>query len=177
MKNKLLTIMLLLTLAMSMGACGANSEANTQDGQSAEDQTEDSAEGVIEESVKAEDDTGMENIKYLTCSVEDLIAGLADGEEAANETYMNQHVELTGIYGGYQADTSSEVTMEWFTLNSTDGSDGEIKCYHLVYELPYDTLEEAVQGIEVGDTVTIKGQICGVSADWGYMVDIIEIEE
>ena len=177
MKNKLLFLLLLAMLTIPMSSCGSGNESDAKDEQSTDETTEDSAEGVIENSVKAENDTGMENIKYLSCTVEELIADLAEGEEAANETYMNQHVELTGIYGGYQADTSSEVTMEWFTLNTTDGSDGEVKCYHLVYDLPYETLEEGVQEFEVGDTITIKGQICGVSADWGYMVDVIEINE
>ena len=113
--------------------------------------------------------SGSTEISYEEVNMEDLAKTLVKKESRAQKKYKDIYVKMTGVVS--ETDPNNNYLI--LTCNSAEEDLAEVAfiCY-------FDPAEEALktQTYDVGDTVTVYGQILYISSDMGYNLTITEIQ-
>ena len=111
-----------------------------------------------------------EEISYEQVDMTDMAKTLVKKESKAQKKYDDAYVELTGIVAETDANSNNYLILSCGS-EEEDLAEVQFVCYFSPAE---ESLTEATY--EVGDTVTVLGQVIYVGSDYGYNLTVTEIQ-
>ncbi len=109
----------------------------------------------------------VETVEYQAVELSDMIATLKANALKAEKTYQDMYVEVTG----YLSNVDSDGDYISITATNDEWDFDSVQCY-ITNEEQIDVVLEK----EVGDKVTIQGQITSIGEILGYSLDIEAIQ-
>jgi len=98
-----------------------------------------------------------------------MTAELEKNPKNAEKFYMNQYVIISGVLNDY------DIEADWFDIRDVDDDEGELLLTCTTPE--NDDIYNAVKETPLETKVTVKGQIIGVSRDYGYDILVVSYEK